>query len=341
MASVSPLEVLTDILSAGLLFTFTQFIEIVRTGDRERLCQGRLEYLNRDRRVIGLPRPSIRQVMHAEMTDEGEVIRVATPRSRLIVQEVPSVPSSETMSSLPSSCGSWTDSLSAIGVDDKLQINCVQTISMDQATTTNEVPVDCPLPLVKKVSFSSIVTRFTYEKLHDTNDEETRDSIQGQYNLITGRCLSATKVETTADSLLGRAPKETDRDGVSPSVGSGIKRRRFWNRFRAIRGHQTSDGALSKRKTAPLLKRRKLDEEVRPLGQFTITPADAGSPSRHTSEVDAFSSENDTAKGCPPPVFRSGRNNRQLKKPLLPKGPRVPRRKILATKVRDLLSRFF
>lgn len=345
MASVSPLEVLTDILSAGLLLTFTEFIDIVRSGDVERLCRGRLEHLNRDRRAIGLLRPSIRQVTHTEMTDEGEVIRVATPRSRIIVQEVPSVPSSDAMSSLPSSSGSWIDSLSAIGVDDKLPINCVQTTtssSMDQPTTTNEVPVGCPLPLGKKLSFSSIVTRFTYEKPHDANDEEASDFVQGQYNLITGRCLSATKIETTAGSLTERAPKETEGDGVYPSVGSGTKRRhRLWNRFRAIRGHQTSDRALSKRKTAPLVKRGMLDEEVISLRQFTITPANAGPSSRHTSGVDAFSSENDKGKRYRSPVFCCERSNRQLKRPLLSKGPRVPRRKTLAKKVRDLLSRFF
>ncbi|KAI6152968.1 hypothetical protein EDD17DRAFT_1633603 [Pisolithus thermaeus] len=344
MTTFSPLEVLTDILSAGLLFTFTQFIDIVRTGDEERLFQGRLEYLNRDRRVAGLLCPSIRQVMHAEMTDEGETIRVATPGSRLIGQGgIPSVPSSETMSSLPSSCGSWIEGLSVIGVDDKLQINCVQTItsnSMDQATKTDEVPTDCLSPLAKKVSFSSTVTCFTYEKWHDENDEETCESFQGQYKFVTGRCLSAATVETTTDSLSERASKETKGGGVSLSEANGIKCRRRWNRFRVIRGHQPSDAPVTTRKTAPLINRR-INEEVRSLRRFATTPVDAGSQARRASEVGAFSSEDDASKSNLPPVFRSERSNQQWDEPLVPKGSRVPRRKILATKVRHLMSRFF
>ncbi|KAI6108682.1 hypothetical protein EDD16DRAFT_1618341 [Pisolithus croceorrhizus] len=337
MTTFSPLEILTDILSTGLLFTFTQFINIVRTGEEERLFQGRLEYLNRDRRIAGLLCPSIRPVMHTEMTDEGEAIHVATPRSCLIGQEgIPSVPSSETMSSLPSSCGSWIEGLSVIGVDDKLQINCVQTTtsnSVDQAAKTDGVPADSLLPLVKKVSFSSTVTCFTYEKWHDENNEETCESFQDQYKVITGRCLSAATVETTTDSLSERASKETEGSGASLCEANGIKCRRRWSRFRVIRGRQMSDGSVPTRKTAPLIKRRMLSEEVRSLRQFATTPVDAGSQAGRAPE--------DAAKSNLPPAFRSERGNQQWDEPLVPKGPRVPRRKILATKVRHLMSRLF
>ncbi|KAI5992641.1 hypothetical protein EDC04DRAFT_2808389 [Pisolithus marmoratus] len=332
MASFSPLEVLTDIVSTGLFFSFMQFVDIVRSGDAAQLSQGHVEYLHRDRRVAVLRSPPVR---HQSLQLGGEVTDVATPCS--VGQELPS---SETMSSLPSSCGTWIDGLSVIGVDDKLQINRPQTTistSMNQATKPDQVPIDCLLPLEKKVSFSPNVTCFTYKKSDDANDEETCESTQDRCNFITelmnGRWMSATKVESATHPLLEKASKDTEGEDVFPSVVSGTKRCHLWNRFRIMRRHQRSDGLLSTRKAS--VKRKTSGEEVRRLRQ-------SGSQTRRASAVDGLSPEDDAAKSCLLPVFHCERNNRQWDGPLVPKGPpRATRRKILAAKARHLMTRFF
>ncbi|KIO00743.1 hypothetical protein M404DRAFT_1003758 [Pisolithus tinctorius Marx 270] len=348
MASSSPLDILTDIVSTGMPVTFTQFIDIVRTRDGAQPFQGNVGYLNHGRKVAVLLCPPIRQTAQARMTDEDEATSIVTPSSCLMGQEVPS---SETMSSLPSSCGSWIDGLSAIGVNDKLQINCTQMTTSNnvgQTTKPDKVPEDCLLPLVKKVSFSPTVTRFTYEELDDTNDEATCKLVQDQpkskkltTKLTNGQHLSATETRTTTDSSLERASKDTQED-VSPSVVSGTKRRRLWNPFHVVRGHQKLDDPLSTRKTTPVSKRKAVGANVRSSGQFTTTGADVGSQSYYAPELDAFFSEDDAIKNCLPPEFRFERSNRQWDKPLVQKGPpRIPQRKIPATKTRYLMSRFF
>ncbi|KAI6012249.1 hypothetical protein EDC04DRAFT_2761901 [Pisolithus marmoratus] len=326
-----------------------QFVDIVRSGDAAQLSQGHVEYLHRDRRVAVLLSPPVR---HQSLQLGGEATGAATPCS--MGQELPS---SETMSSLPSSCGTWIDGLSVIGVDDKLQINRPQTTiscSMNQATKPDQVPTDCLPPLAKKVSFSPNVTCFTYEKSDDANgifplvsrsspahtillsDEETSELTQDRCNSITGlmtwRWLSAAKVET---ALLEKASKDTEGEDVFPSVVSGTKRCHLWNRFRIMRRHRKSDGLSLTRNTPSVIKRQTSGKEVRPLRQ-------SGSQTRRASAVGVLSSEDDAVKSCLLPVFHCERSSRQWDGPLVPKGPpRATRRKILVAKARHLMTRFF